>query len=139
MLEIASNDGYLLRFFAQRGISVLGVEPARNVAEAAQEAGISTRQEFFGLGELELGECQGRLKLLAHVMTAEVAPQVTQQILTRESATVRTLALGLLAQLDGRAVRWVLPRTIGQVEITEDVPREVVQSVLGELGARYKS
>jgi 3-dehydroquinate synthetase len=38
----------------------------------------------------------------------------------------------------GRALRWVLPRAIGQVEITEDVPQEIVNSVLNSMGARSK-
>jgi SAM-dependent methyltransferase len=48
VVELASNDGYLLQFFAERGISVLGVEPAANVAEVAVEKGIPTVVEFFG-------------------------------------------------------------------------------------------
>jgi SAM-dependent methyltransferase len=48
VLEVASNDGYLLRFFRERGVEVLGVEPARNVAEAARAAGVPTLNEFFG-------------------------------------------------------------------------------------------
>ena len=48
VVEIASNDGYLLRNFKARGVPVLGVEPAANVAEAAVEAGIPTLVEFFG-------------------------------------------------------------------------------------------
>ncbi len=48
VIEIASNDGYLLRWFVERGVQVLGIEPARNVAEAAIAAGIPTRVEFFG-------------------------------------------------------------------------------------------
>jgi SAM-dependent methyltransferase len=48
ILEVASNDGYLLRFFRDQGIPVLGVEPARNVAEVAEAEGIRTMADFFG-------------------------------------------------------------------------------------------
>jgi SAM-dependent methyltransferase len=48
VVEIASNDGYLLQYFREKGIPVLGVEPAKNVAKAANEAGIPTLVEFFG-------------------------------------------------------------------------------------------
>jgi 2-polyprenyl-3-methyl-5-hydroxy-6-metoxy-1,4-benzoquinol methylase len=47
VLEIASNDGYLLQNYKQRGIPVLGVEPARNIASYALEKGIPTVSEFF--------------------------------------------------------------------------------------------
>jgi SAM-dependent methyltransferase len=48
VIEIASNDGYLLQFFKARGMPVLGVEPAANVAAAARERGIPTLVKFFG-------------------------------------------------------------------------------------------
>ena len=48
VVEIASNDGYLLRHFLARGVPVLGVEPAANVAAAARELGIPTEVRFFG-------------------------------------------------------------------------------------------
>jgi SAM-dependent methyltransferase len=48
VIEIASNDGYLLRHFHERGIPVLGIEPAANVAEAARRIGIPTEVRFFG-------------------------------------------------------------------------------------------
>lgn len=50
VVEIASNDGYLLRFFAEAGMDVLGVEPAANVAAVAERAGVPTVVEFFGYG-----------------------------------------------------------------------------------------
>jgi SAM-dependent methyltransferase len=48
VVEIASNDGYLLRHFHERGVPVLGIEPAANVAAAAQALGIPTEVRFFG-------------------------------------------------------------------------------------------
>jgi hypothetical protein len=49
VVELASNDGYLLQYFADRGVPVLGVEPAANVAKVAEEErGIPTVVEFFG-------------------------------------------------------------------------------------------
>jgi SAM-dependent methyltransferase len=48
VVELASNDGYLLQYFVERGIPVLGVEPAANVAEVAREKGIRTMVKFFG-------------------------------------------------------------------------------------------
>src|ERR1044072_6801780 len=48
VVEIASNDGYLLQYFVQRGIPVLGIEPAVNVAEVAIGKGITTITRFFG-------------------------------------------------------------------------------------------
>ena len=48
IIEIASNDGYLLQYFVARGIPVLGIEPAENIAAAAQQRGIATLVRFFG-------------------------------------------------------------------------------------------
>jgi len=48
VVEIASNDGYLLQYFVQKNIPVLGIEPAKNVAKVAIEKGIPTLTEFFG-------------------------------------------------------------------------------------------
>jgi hypothetical protein len=49
VVEIASNDGYLLQYFVKRGIEVLGIEPAANVAQRAVENGVPTEVEFFGV------------------------------------------------------------------------------------------
>jgi hypothetical protein len=48
VIEVASNDGYLLQYFAQAGIPVLGIEPAANVAEVARSKGIPTEVVFVG-------------------------------------------------------------------------------------------
>jgi SAM-dependent methyltransferase len=49
VVEIASNDGYLLQYFAERGVPVLGIEPAANVAQVAVDKGLPTLVEFFGV------------------------------------------------------------------------------------------
>ena len=48
VIEVASNDGYLLQYFVARGIPALGIEPAANVARAAEAKGVPTRVAFFG-------------------------------------------------------------------------------------------
>jgi SAM-dependent methyltransferase len=48
VVEVASNDGYLLQHFVAKGIPVLGIDPAENVARAARERGVPTLVEFFG-------------------------------------------------------------------------------------------
>jgi SAM-dependent methyltransferase len=65
VVELASNDGYLLQHFLPKGIPVLGVEPAQNVAEAAVARGVPTIAEFFGaeLGR-SLAEERGQADLV---------------------------------------------------------------------------
>jgi hypothetical protein len=48
VVELASNDGYLLQHFVGTGVSILGIDPAANVAPAAEERGVPTLVEFFG-------------------------------------------------------------------------------------------
>ena len=48
VVELASNDGYLLQYFVERGVPVLGIEPAANVAEAAVKRKVPTLVKFFG-------------------------------------------------------------------------------------------
>lgn len=49
VVEIASNDGYLLQYFFERKIPVLGIEPTKNTAKVAMDKGIETITEFFGI------------------------------------------------------------------------------------------
>ncbi|MGC2062424.1 MAG: class I SAM-dependent methyltransferase [Thermodesulfovibrionales bacterium] len=74
VVEIASNDGYLLQYFKEKSIPVLGIEPAKNVAKVAEAAGIPTLVKFFGTqtaGELSAGGTSADLlignNVLAHV------------------------------------------------------------------------
>ena len=74
VVEIASNDGYLLQYFQQRGVTVLGVEPAANVAAVAVEKGIPTEVAFFGVATAARLRHQGKAadviaanNVLAHV------------------------------------------------------------------------
>lgn len=74
VIEIASNDGYLLQFFNRRGVPVLGIEPAANVAKVAEEKGIPSLVEFFGVSTARVLVEEGRKadlllgnNVLAHV------------------------------------------------------------------------
>lgn len=74
VIEIASNDGYLLQYFKEKDIPVLGIEPAKNVAKIAQDAGIPTIVKFFGTQTAQELADEGKLadlllgnNVLAHV------------------------------------------------------------------------
>jgi hypothetical protein len=64
VVELASNDGYLLQYFVERGVPVLGIEPAANVAEVAMQKGVPTLVEFFGVEAARNLAAQGRADLL---------------------------------------------------------------------------
>jgi SAM-dependent methyltransferase len=49
VIELGSNDGYLLQFFVERGVPVLGIDPAANVARDAEKRGVPTLVKFFGV------------------------------------------------------------------------------------------
>ncbi len=66
VVELASNDGYLLQYFLGRGPKILGIEPAANVAEVAVAKGVPTLVEFFGVDLAEkLADSEGRADLIA--------------------------------------------------------------------------
>jgi SAM-dependent methyltransferase len=60
VVELASNDGYLLQYFAQNNIPVLGIEPAANVAKVAEERKVPTLVKFFGKQLATELACQGK-------------------------------------------------------------------------------
>jgi len=65
VVELASNDGYLLQFFVEQGIPALGIEPAANVAEVAVGKGVPTLVKFFGRATaLEVARTRGKADLL---------------------------------------------------------------------------
>lgn len=74
VVEIASNDGYLLRNFVERGVPVLGIDPAPDQAVAANEAGVPTLPEFFGtaLAERLVEEGQRADVIIANNVMAHV-------------------------------------------------------------------
>jgi SAM-dependent methyltransferase len=74
VVEVASNDGYLLQHFVSKGIPVLGIEPAANVARVAVEKGIPTLVKFFG--EQTAGELLAEGKQADLICGANVLAQV---------------------------------------------------------------
>ncbi len=62
VIEVASNDGYLLKNFVAKGIPCLGIEPTKSTAETARAIGIPVKQEFFGA---EFGETLEKADLIA--------------------------------------------------------------------------
>ena len=74
VMELASNDGYLLQYFVKRGIACLGIEPAANVAEAARKVGVKTEVTFFG--EETATRLRGEGKLADLILGNNVLAQV---------------------------------------------------------------
>jgi SAM-dependent methyltransferase len=75
VVEIASNDGYLLQYYKKAGVAVLGVEPARNIALVAEGKGIPTVCEFFGAAVASRLVAEGKRAdvIHAHNVLAHVA------------------------------------------------------------------
>ena len=71
VVELGSNDGYLLQYFVTRGIDVLGIEPAANIAEVAVKRGVRTLARLFDVGlaqELVAGGCRPDLLIGNNVL-----------------------------------------------------------------------
>lgn len=60
VVEVASNDGYLLQYFVKRGVPVLGIEPAANVAKEAEKKGVTSVVRFFGVETAKALVAEGR-------------------------------------------------------------------------------
>lgn len=73
-VEVASNDGYLLQYYARAGVPVLGIEPARNVAELARAKGVRTVDEFFN------AELATRLRAEGHIASVIHANNVLAHV-----------------------------------------------------------
>ena len=74
VIEVASNDGYMLQYFVESGIPVLGIDPAANIAKAARARGVPTEVAFFGestarrlLVKGEMADLLAAKNVLAHV------------------------------------------------------------------------
>jgi hypothetical protein len=75
VVEVASNDGYLLRNFVEQGIPALGIDPAAGPVQAARAAGVSTMQAFFGTQLAE--ELRGQGKTASVMLANNVLAHVT--------------------------------------------------------------
>lgn len=93
VIEIGSNDGYLLQYFAQAGVPVLGVEPAADMAAAAEQRGVATRVEPFGEASAQRLVAEGKRPDL--VCSANVLAYV---------ADINDFMRGIAALLQGDAV-----------------------------------
>ena len=74
VVELASNDGYLLQYFVERGVPCLGIEPAKNVAQVAIDKGVPTDVSFFGEDKAKEMAAEGKMADL--VCGANVLAQV---------------------------------------------------------------
>jgi len=95
VVEIASNDGYLLQYFIEAGVPVLGIEPSGNVAEEARsKRGVETIVEFFGRNCAEKQVAQGvKADLIAANNVMAHVPDINDfisgfKILLREGGTI---------------------------------------------------
>jgi SAM-dependent methyltransferase len=95
VIEIASNDGYLLRNYVERGIPALGIDPAPGPAAAARQAGIDVREAFFGRELAESLAAEGKRadvihgnNVLAHVADLQGVVQGIRTLLKDDGVAV---------------------------------------------------
>jgi hypothetical protein len=107
VIEVASNDGYLLQHFVKRGIPVLGIEPAANVARAAEEKGVRSVVRFFGVHTAQQLRAEGIAADL--LLGNNVLPHVPDlhdfvgglKILTKETGVITVDFQHLLRMMQG--------------------------------------
>ena len=107
VIELASNDGYLLQHFVGTGIPFLGIDPAANVARAAEERGVQTLVAFFGpqIARQLVGDGKRPSLIVGNNVLAQV-PDLNEfvaavQILLRDTGTATFEFPHLLRLLDG--------------------------------------
>ncbi len=118
VVELASNDGYLLQYFVKRGIPCLGIEPAANVAKVAVEKGVETLVKFFGeeLGASLAAEGRQADLVLGNNVLAQV-PDLNSFVagiraLLKPTGTVHHRVPAPAAAVRGEPVRHHLPRAL---------------------------
>lgn len=106
VMEIASNDGYLLQYFVEKGVPALGIEPAANVAKVAESRGVKTRVEFFSNAFANALKAEGVRPSL--ICSANVLAHVPD---------INDFVKGLATLLDGNAVYTVeFPHLLNLIE-----------------------
>jgi len=136
VVEIASNDGYLLRHFVEAGIPCLGIEPAENIAKIARRGGVETKSDYFGAAlASELADKGLRADLvvannvLAHV--PDLADFVTGMwTLVAEEGLVSIEFPGISTLLSGRQFDTIYHEHCSYLSLTS------CQSVLARGGLR---
>ena len=117
-MEIASNDGYLLQHFVAKGIPVLGIEPAANIAAAAIAKGVPTVSRFFGARVAgELAAEFGRPDLLVGNNVLAHVPDLNDfvaglKLLLREGGTDHHGVPAPAGTHAAQPVRYDLPRAL---------------------------
>jgi C-methyltransferase C-terminal domain/Putative zinc binding domain/Methyltransferase domain len=107
VVELASNDGYLLQHFVGTGIQILGIDPAANVAEAAEQRGVPTLVDFFGRASAQALVDEGkRASLMVGNNVLAQVPDLNDfvagvQVLLRDDGTATFEFPHVLRLLDG--------------------------------------
>ena len=87
VMEIGSNDGYLLQFFRKKGIPVLGIEPAKNIAKVANDNGIPTMDVFFDSDSVNrILQTRGQAEIIIGINVLAHIPLITDLLVAVNKA-----------------------------------------------------